>query len=601
MSLTPAHNSRPFRVLILSTDIGEGHDAAARALTAQLEREYERIEVECRDGLKVFPWSMRILMRDLYRFQVRYAPWSYALTYSIGNYFAPARALLRSILCLRASGRLLRLIRKLRPDVVVSTYPMFTVVLGSLRKRGRLNIPAYATVTDLTGLMFWAHPGIDQHFVMYEESVPLVEEIAGSGSATQVQALVSPQFLTPLERSVARSHLGLPGGDRIVLVSGGGWGCGDLPGAIKTALAHADTTVICLTGKNGSAREQLEREFGAKPRVRILGFTDQMKELMAAADAVIHPMAGVTCLEAQTLGLPVIAYAAPAGHALDNARTMARLGLVEAPETEAELKTVLERTLKRPRTKITSSAPSAASLITRPTEIFNWRGAIWRARALRAAAVSVSFIGAVSISLSTEPPYNALANALKLRPISSVATATPEVGLVISAPTELIPTVQRRLSRSATHASFAFRRQPDERTLHLLRERRDGLVPQLTSGTGTRWLRTRGWLRREAKATGTSKSGYYYLAPPDGATIGQYLMARSAGAHPIYAAAQMAVHVPRAERPLRRGQIVLVALTGSRRAALEGLDSFLDRLERQHLHAIPVDDLMCRADHLSTS
>ena len=43
----------------------------------------------------------------------------------------------------------------------------------------RCDCPTVATITDLTGLFFWAQPGIDMHLVMYGESMSSVERIAG--------------------------------------------------------------------------------------------------------------------------------------------------------------------------------------------------------------------------------------------------------------------------------------------------------------------------------------------------------------------------------------------------------------------------------------
>ena len=73
-------------------------------------------------------------------------------------------------------------IAQYEPDVIVSTYPAVTVVLSHLRRRGIVRVPTIATITDLTGLFFWAQKGIDMHLVMYGESLPAVERIAGRGS-----------------------------------------------------------------------------------------------------------------------------------------------------------------------------------------------------------------------------------------------------------------------------------------------------------------------------------------------------------------------------------------------------------------------------------
>src|ERR1700726_2067451 len=99
------------------------------------------------------------------------------------DHAAPVRALTRELLCRFGSRPLARRIAEHEPDVVVSTYPAVTVVLARLRRTRIVHCPTVATITDLTGLFFWAQPGIDTHLVMYGESLHPVERIAGRGSA----------------------------------------------------------------------------------------------------------------------------------------------------------------------------------------------------------------------------------------------------------------------------------------------------------------------------------------------------------------------------------------------------------------------------------
>ncbi len=110
-----------------------------------------------------------------------------------------------------------------------------TVVLARLRRIKKVHCPTVATITDLTGLFFWAQPGIDMHLVMYGESMSSVERIAGEGSVRLVRPLISADFLGPRCPLQARRTLGLPEEGRIVVVSGGGWGVGDIEGAVARA------------------------------------------------------------------------------------------------------------------------------------------------------------------------------------------------------------------------------------------------------------------------------------------------------------------------------------------------------------------------------
>src|ERR1017187_2436182 len=143
-------------------------------------------------------------------------------------YFAPTRWLARRMLTGLGRRGLMRLIRAHDPDLIVSTYPGVTCVLGELRRKGRLKVPCYSSITDLAGLQFWAHPGIDLHFVTRPESVEEVEKIAGPGSVRWAKPPTSPAFLAARSRADARRSLGLPQNARVIAVSGGGWGVGDL-------------------------------------------------------------------------------------------------------------------------------------------------------------------------------------------------------------------------------------------------------------------------------------------------------------------------------------------------------------------------------------
>src|SRR3984885_1324514 len=160
----------PRRVLILSADVGEGHAAAARALAAQLKNAPEPTEVTVIDGLAAMGRVLKPVVEDGYRVQLRFIPWTYTIVYGLLNHVPPIRALATRLLRLFGSRPLARAIAEHDPDVVVSTYPAVTVVLARLRRTGEVVCPTVATITDLTGLFFWAQPGIDMHMVMYGES-----------------------------------------------------------------------------------------------------------------------------------------------------------------------------------------------------------------------------------------------------------------------------------------------------------------------------------------------------------------------------------------------------------------------------------------------
>ena len=222
------------------------------------------------------------------------------------------------------------MVERIDPDIVVSTHPPVTCVLGHLRRRDRIRQPVVATITDLDGLGFWVHPGADLHLVMHESCIAQVERLAGPGSARCARPLLAPAFREPRTRAQARRALGLSEAGAIAVVSGGGWGVGELEEAARAALEIEDLSVICLAGRSESTRRRLELAFAAETRVSVWDFTDRMSDLLAAADTLVHSTGGVTVLEALARNCPVIAYGAPPGHARLTAKALVKQGLGSA-------------------------------------------------------------------------------------------------------------------------------------------------------------------------------------------------------------------------------------------------------------------------------
>jgi processive 1,2-diacylglycerol beta-glucosyltransferase len=262
---------------------------------------------------------------------------------------------------------LLRLIERERPAVVASTYPGTTEVLARLRLSGRLQVPLVSTITDLASLRFWAHRGVDLHLVTHPESVEEVRAVAGRDTAVvPVRGLNHPAFVQPPERDEARRALTLPPDAPVVVVSGGGWGVGDLDGAVDAVLALPGALALVMCGRNEPLLARMRSRYGGEPRVRALGFVDNVAELFTAADALVHSTAGLTVLEAYVCGCPTISYGWGRGHIRANNRAFRRFGLADVAGTRAELGPALRRALARPRPSAQHSfaaLPTAAAVL----------------------------------------------------------------------------------------------------------------------------------------------------------------------------------------------------------------------------------------------
>ena len=584
----PDAEAKPRQILIISADIGEGHDLPARAVAREFKDEDPDAQVSIVNGLPAMGPVLTKILRENSAFMFQWLPWLFDFQYMLFMYFAPTRWLARRMLTALGRRGLMRLIRAHDPDLIVSTYPGVTCVLGELRRKGRLKVPCYSSITDLAGLQFWAHPGIDLHFVTHPESVEEVEKIAGPGSVRRAKPPTSPAFLAARSRADARRSLGLPAQGTVIGVSGGGWGVGDLAGATRAALdGFPDATVLCLCGRNDRLRAKVAKRFAGEPRLKIMGFTDRMGDVLGAADVLIHSSAGLTVLEAIIRGCPVVSYGFGVGHVRASNAALKRFGLAQVARNKRELGPAIERALQQHPEPDGSFArrPSTASLILNDERRARTLP-VWRMRTARAATTAIMALAVVGWTLTTGVSYNLVSHFVHMRPVTAVETSRPEVGVLIDAPGDQIPALASALSADGMHVSFALNQasSPLETSVYSYG---DQAVPRLPTGGLVRWLQTRAQLRRLIAAMGYH---HHFLYASSGSSVGQWWLAHGVGGRLVAGA----VHLndrDDALGTLRAGEVVEVSASSPSKVA-PLLDRLAAELRSQHLAAVPVGRLI---------
>jgi processive 1,2-diacylglycerol beta-glucosyltransferase len=523
----------------------------------------------------------RHLIRDGYRFQLRWAPWTFSVMYWLFTHLPPARAIGAVVLSATGRRRLRRIVRREQPDVVVTTHPALTCVLGRMRLRRRLHAALCAAITDLADYRLWSHRGADLHLVMHEHAVAPVERCAGSGSAALVRPLVAARFLEERDLDTARRRLGVPVEGRLVVVSGGGWGVGDLAGAVDAAVG-CNARAIVLTARNAPLRSGLERRYAARPDVKVWGFTERMDELLRAADVLVHSTGGVTSLEALSCGCPLIAYGSPIGHIRAHNRTMKALGLITVAETRAQLVEALRHQLAESpvrHARLAAGADAATAVATIRERVRPWPR--WRVASSSLAACLV-VVAAVLVTMSTDDAYSLAAGRLELRPVSHIGTTRRDVALVVRAPAGAVPRLASALAARGAHASFALPAPPGPGARSALAGTRDEWLPELPPGRRVAWLETREQLGHPARLGADRR----YLAPSGGLSLGQYLLARTLDASPVGGA--VAATAPGRVLGAAVGDVVVITSDGDVAATLATVAS----LRSPGLRAVPLSALL---------
>jgi processive 1,2-diacylglycerol beta-glucosyltransferase len=224
-----------------------------------------------------------------------------------------------------------RLIPRLRtrldadpPDLIVSVFA--TGASAVSRLAGRYPSASHVVIcTDVTPHRLWVHPHVDLYLVTSAVAEAAVRRFQPAARVRVIPGPVRPGFYMPRTQAEAREQLGVPLSERCVLLMSGGWGLGPVAAAAE-ALAEAGVHVLAVAGHNPGLERRLRAVAQRQPRVRPFGFTLAIPELMTAADMVVTGPGADTCLEARTVGRPLLLIDIVQGHGRDNLQHELELG-----------------------------------------------------------------------------------------------------------------------------------------------------------------------------------------------------------------------------------------------------------------------------------
>lgn len=337
----------PRRLLLVSATIGEGHNATARAVEEAARARWPECTVTWVDALELMgAWVPRTFQR-IYVTNVESTPWLYDFFYAAlwrQRWFADGCRRFVGSWC----GRRLRpLLAARRPDLIVSTYPLGTAGLDWLRRRGELDVPIAAVISDFAPHPFWVYSRIDLHYVMSENGL----RAAHRAQPRSVHAVSAPPVESrfhPRDKAAARRDCELPAEGRVLLISCGSLGFGSVERAADAALNTGIDRVVVLCGHNEALLRRLRQRADQDARLVPLSWVRDVPAYTAAADVVVTNAGGATALEALACGRPVLMVEPIAGHGRANALLMAEAGLAELCEDADALTRTVHRLLADP-------------------------------------------------------------------------------------------------------------------------------------------------------------------------------------------------------------------------------------------------------------
>jgi UDP-N-acetylglucosamine:LPS N-acetylglucosamine transferase len=288
------------KILILTSKTGGGHISLAEALRDQLAATYA---IEILDPQPRF-------FHYHYRLVSHYALWLWAAEFQLCD--SPRRALLAHRLFTPLVARMLEAtLARLRPDLIITTYPFLTYEVQRVLQRMGLHTPLVMLFADPNGVhASWL---AERQAVVMAPTRETYAQALSVGFDPACMHLVGwpvraqfRQAALTQPRARILTQAGLEPGRFTVFLQGGGEGSARFGRVIEQALTLTPRLQIILaTGTNQS----LLSRYKQTPHLYALPFTKEIAPFMASADVVMGKAGPNMLFESVALGKPFIATA----------------------------------------------------------------------------------------------------------------------------------------------------------------------------------------------------------------------------------------------------------------------------------------------------
>jgi len=361
------------RVLFLISDTGGGHRAGAQAVGAALD------EI---DGATRFEWRIDDIathctfplskLGPAYSAALRYAPPIYGALFHATNGRRRYRTIVRFCEPLYRE-RLREVFTQYQPDVIVSVHPLLNhAALRARADAGMQHVPIVTVITDLGRVHEgWLLPEADLTVVPAREVYQRALERGVPPERLRLLGHpIHPRFEdVSATKSELRKKLGLPLDRTICLLMAGGEGGGKLlPTTLGLAKAGLDYHLVVVTGRNAALKAKLQELAPSLPTpMTVLGFRNDVPELMRAADLLVTKAGPGTIAEASVAEVPVVVYDYVPGQERGNLDYVRTNGIGVVALTTAEVVQSVKRIvysqerLAKMRAQQTAVAPRGSS------------------------------------------------------------------------------------------------------------------------------------------------------------------------------------------------------------------------------------------------
>jgi processive 1,2-diacylglycerol beta-glucosyltransferase len=304
------------RILLMYISDNSGHHHASLAIEYaihQLSPDVETLNVNS------FHYTNPILekvINQTYMSIIKRTPEVWGYLYDNPNIVRKSQKL-RDAIHKYDSLKMKTLLEGFKPGAVICTQAFPCGIIADCKKTHDINVQLAGVLTDYAPHSYWLYDNVDMYFVPSEETKEkLISNGISSGKIWLSGIPIDPKFRKTCDKNAAAESVGLSLSEPIILIMGGSQGIGPVTEILKILNnSKVNFQIIVVAGNNKKLYRVLHKKAShLNKKTVVLGYTENIDELMEISSLIISKPGGITVSESLAKGLPVLIVKPIPGH-----------------------------------------------------------------------------------------------------------------------------------------------------------------------------------------------------------------------------------------------------------------------------------------------
>lgn len=285
------------KIVILTATFGMGHHSVSKALKSEIERVYYDYDIKIVDIFDIIKPSYKKIAQELYNYLTREFETLYNFFY---NYKRESKHnLIDELLYTRYNRRFKDYMDRENPSIIISTFPMTSGFVSRYKTKNDENIPLITVITDVVDSWEWVHDETNLYFVPTIEVKDMLRLKGVDKDTIMVTGIpVGQAFKVDKKPQIGSQR------KQVLIMSSAMGKIKFDENFLKQLEELEETNFIIVTGTDYELAESLKTR--TYKNIQILGYVNNIAELMEASDLIYTKPGGVTLFEAINKEIPLL-------------------------------------------------------------------------------------------------------------------------------------------------------------------------------------------------------------------------------------------------------------------------------------------------------